>query len=67
LKIIYCSKEHPTPMGAALASGIEGERLRLGMTNESVPRENEEQIAEIKVSRYSLSLPLFRKREDDCH
>jgi len=63
MKVIYCTKEYQTPSRAAMASGFV-EPFRIGVTDRSAPREDEEQVAEIMVTRHSLPLPVFKKKED---
>jgi len=61
MKVIYCTKEYQSPVEAAIASGLVPP-FRIGVTNRSVPRDDEEQVAEVRAAWHSLPLPLFKKK-----
>ena len=62
LPIIYCDKHHQTLIEAAIAHGYDESVHRTGVTHDSCPMSGEETVAMIKAARYSLALPLFRKK-----
>lgn len=65
LPTIECSSDHPSIWEAATLAGYVAPDYRVGTVAHAKPRPGEVVVAQVRASRYGLSVPIFGKNKGD--